>query len=91
MIVRDYLSLRLHYDPTTKTYNNTPGVTTRVPQFGNTSTIEYLDPSTKDLGATQYFHMMVQHFVDKGYVRGKTIVGAPFDWRFAPGECFSPN
>jgi len=29
---------------------------------------------------------MVKHFVDKGYSRGGTIRGAPFDWRYAPGK-----
>ena len=28
----------------------------------------------------------VQNFVDKGYVRGKTIVGAPYDWRYSPSK-----
>ena len=73
-------------DPSTRTYNNTKGVNIRVPGFGNTSSIEYLDPGEEGLSVTQYFHDLVQHFVDKGYVRGKTIVGAPYDWRFAPGE-----
>ena len=77
---------RLKYDPTTGQYSNNDGVETRVPDFGGTSSIEYLDPSTKWFDTTNYFHAMVQHFVDKGYTRGKDIVGAPYDWRFSPSK-----
>lgn len=74
------------YDPATGKYNDPPGIETRIPGFGNTSTIEFLDPDTKWFSSTKYFHAMVQHFVDKGYVRGKSIVGAPYDWRYSPSE-----
>ncbi|CAI8056249.1 Phospholipase A2 group XV [Geodia barretti] len=79
-------NVMLHYDSATDTYHDTEGVETRIPGFGNTSGIEYLDPHAEYYGATVYFHPMVQHFVDKGYERGKTIVSAPFDWRYAPSE-----
>ena len=50
---------RLQYDNVTNTYYNTDGVKTRIPGFGNTSGIEYLDPHTKEFGPTVYFHPMV--------------------------------
>ncbi len=34
----------------------------------------------------KYFHETVDYFVDRGYVRDKSIRGAPYDWRLAPGE-----
>ena len=34
-------------------------------------------------------HDMVQWFVDKGYTRGKDIVGASYDWRYSPIEPLS--
>ena len=34
----------------------------------------------------QYFHKMVDYFVDRGYVRDVSIRGAPYDWRFAAGN-----
>lgn len=77
---------RLQYDHDTRQYGSAPGVETRVPGFGDTSSIEYLDPNTKFWDTTNYFHDMVQHFVDKGYVRGKNIVGAPYDWRYSPSK-----
>ena len=77
---------RLKYEPSTGEYVNSDGVETRVPDFGGTSSIEYLDPDTKFSDTTNYFHDMVQWFVDKGYTRGKDIVGAPYDWRHSPSE-----
>ena len=75
---------RLQYDPATGEYGEPDGIQTRVPGFGNTSGVEYLDPHAKFLEPIQYFHAMVQHFVDKGYVRGENIVSAPYDWRYSP-------
>ena len=80
---------RLKYEPTTGEYVNNDGVETRVPDFGGTSSIEYLDPDLKFSDTTNYFHDMVQWFVDKGYTRGKDIVGAPYDWRYSPSEYLS--
>ena len=74
------------YDPSTGAYNNSPGVKIRVPGFGNTSSVEFLDPDTSWFMVTQYFHAMVDHFVKKGYERGKNIVGAPYDWRVSPSK-----
>lgn len=76
---------RLRYNSVTNQYGNTPGVETNVPGFGNTSSIEYLDPALPWFEPTQYFHAMVQHFVQLGYEPGKNIRGAPFDWRYSAG------
>ena len=38
-------NLLLHYNETTRTNSNSPGVTIRVPGWGTTTTMEYLDPS----------------------------------------------
>ena len=77
---------RLKYEPTTGEYVNNRGVETRVPDFGGTSSIEYMDPDTKFIETTDYFHDMIQWFVDKGYTREKDIVGAPYDWRYSPSK-----
>lgn len=77
---------RLHYNNITKEYTNTPGVDVKAPGFGDTDTVEYLDP-TLHIGTTNYFHNMVDYLVSNlGYVRGKSIRAAPYDWRFAPGK-----
>ena len=76
---------RLRYNSITNQYGNTEGVETNVPGFGNTSSVEYLDPAMPWFEPTQYFHAMVQHFVQLGYEPGKNIRGAPFDWRYSAG------
>ncbi len=57
-----------------------------VPDFGGTSAIEYL--TTGFLNLIPYFRDMVEYFVKRGYQRGKSIRGAPYDWRLAAGEKF---
>ena len=68
---------------------NTPGVLTRIPGFGNTSSIEYLDPALSHPG--EYFAQFVTSLVKEfGYQRGFSIRGAPYDFRYGPGMimCF---
>ncbi|KAJ0029568.1 hypothetical protein NQD34_004565 [Periophthalmus magnuspinnatus] len=75
-------NIRLVYNRTTRRSSNSPGVQVRVPGFGETYTIEFLD-NNKLAG---YFHTMVEHLVSVGYSRNGTIRGAPYDWRVAPNE-----
>ena len=77
------LPIRLKYDASTNSYYNNSQVKIHVPGFGKTSGVEYLDPGWIDL--IPYFHDMVEYFVDRGYVRGKSIRAAPYDWRLAAG------
>ncbi|KAL6012941.1 Lecithin-cholesterol acyltransferase-like 1 [Asimina triloba] len=39
--------MTLHYDPELDDYRNAPGVETRVPHFGSTQALSYLDPHLK--------------------------------------------
>ncbi|XP_034033127.1 phosphatidylcholine-sterol acyltransferase [Thalassophryne amazonica] len=75
-------NIRLVYNRTTRQSSNSPGVEVRVPGFGMTYSIEFLDQNR----LTGYFHTMVEHLVNMGYVRNETVRGAPYDWRFAPNE-----
>ncbi|KAK2183869.1 hypothetical protein NP493_293g01023 [Ridgeia piscesae] len=80
-------NLLLHYNETTRKSSNYPGVTTRVPGWGTTKTMEYLDPSWTawllgNMGA--YAVHLVEGLLKWGYQREKTIVGAPYDFRYAP-------
>ncbi|KFD54536.1 Lecithin:cholesterol acyltransferase [Trichuris suis] len=77
-------NMRMVYDEATGTTSNSPGVTTRIPGWGNTSTIEYIDPSK--IGYGVYFADMVNAMVSWGYERGKTVRGAPYDFRRAPNH-----
>ncbi|XP_066493711.1 phosphatidylcholine-sterol acyltransferase [Tiliqua scincoides] len=73
---------RVIYNKTTQRLTNAPGVDVRVPGFGKTHTVEYLDKSK----LAGYLHTMVQHLVNNGYVRDQTVRAAPYDWRIGPNE-----
>ncbi|KAG9272009.1 phosphatidylcholine-sterol acyltransferase [Astyanax mexicanus] len=75
-------NMRIVYNRTTRKTSNAPGVEVRAPGFGQTYTVEFLD-NNKLAG---YFHTMLQHLVNMGYVRNETVRAAPYDWRIAPNE-----
>ncbi|EFJ16612.1 hypothetical protein SELMODRAFT_116387 [Selaginella moellendorffii] len=75
--------IRLEYNGGSKTFHNPPGITTRVPGFGSTETMEYLDPTFKFLSG--YMNSLVAALKAKGYESQKTLFGAPYDFRYAPG------
>ncbi|XP_069757454.1 phosphatidylcholine-sterol acyltransferase [Narcine bancroftii] len=75
-------NIRRIYNRTTGRSSNSPGVEIRVPGFGKTYSVEYLD----SLKLTGYFNTLVQFLVNIGYVRDATVRAAPYDWRVAPYE-----
>ncbi|XP_077066603.1 phosphatidylcholine-sterol acyltransferase [Siphateles boraxobius] len=75
-------NIRIVYNRTSRKTSNAPGVEVRVPGFGQTHPIEFLDINK----LTGYLHTMVQQLVSFGYVRNETVRGAPYDWRIAPNE-----
>jgi lysophospholipase-3 len=77
-------NMKLVYNASDGTTSNKPGVETRIPSFGSTESLEWLDPSKSSTGI--YFSTLVEAMVTWGYRRGKDIVGAPFDWRRAPSR-----
>uniref|UniRef100_A0A914VNE4 Uncharacterized protein n=1 Tax=Plectus sambesii TaxID=2011161 RepID=A0A914VNE4_9BILA len=77
-------NMKLFFNETTNKTENSPGVVTRVPGWGNTSTVEWLDPSKSSSGL--YYTTLVEKMVTLGYRRGKDVVGAPYDWRHGPGQ-----
>ena len=69
-------TIKLVYNRETRSSSNVAGVETRVPGWGQTHSVEYLDPSWSawllgDVG--NYLHHLVQYFVHLGYRRGDTI------------------
>lgn len=80
-------NVRLTYDNVTRATENTPGVFLRIPGFGQSEVVEWLDPSfTKSL-AGAYFKDIANALVAHGYERNVTIRGAPYDFRKAPSTC----
>uniref|UniRef100_A0A1B0D3I7 Uncharacterized protein n=1 Tax=Phlebotomus papatasi TaxID=29031 RepID=A0A1B0D3I7_PHLPP len=77
-------NVKLYYDNVTRTTRNSPGVVTRIPGWGDSETVEWLDPSHASAGA--YFKDIGNAFASVGYVRNVSIRGAPFDFRKAPNE-----
>ncbi|PIN11604.1 Lecithin:cholesterol acyltransferase (LCAT)/Acyl-ceramide synthase [Handroanthus impetiginosus] len=70
-----------YYDPDEDDYHNAPGVETRVPHFGSTEGLLYLDPSLKHI--TSYMEPLVRSLEEIGYISGKNLFGAPYDFRYA--------
>lgn len=77
-------NIKLIYDNTTRTTRNNNGVDVRVPGWGSTESVEWLDPSHASTGA--YFKDVANTLVSMGYVRNQSIKGAPYDFRKAPNE-----
>ncbi|XP_029419839.1 group XV phospholipase A2 isoform X2 [Nannospalax galili] len=75
-------NIRLVYNRTSRVTQFPDGVDVRVPGFGETFSLEFLDPSKSNMGS--YFHTMVESLVGWGYTRGEDVRGAPYDWRRAP-------
>ncbi|XP_064129939.1 phospholipase A2 group XV isoform X6 [Loxodonta africana] len=75
-------NIRLIYNGTSRATQFPDGVDVRVPGFGQTFSLEFLDPSRSSVGS--YFHTMVESLVGWGYTRGEDVRGAPYDWRRAP-------
>lgn len=80
-------NVRLIYDPLTRTTKNAPGVTTRIPGWGNPDVVEWLDPTHASAGG--YFKDVGNALVAAGYVRNVSIRGAPYDFRKAPGKVYT--
>lgn len=77
-------NIRLVYNSTTRKTQNSPGVETRIPGFGSSEPVEWIDPSHASVGA--YFVNIGNALVQNGYKRDLSVRGAPYDFRKGPNE-----
>ncbi|XP_076470777.1 lysosomal phospholipase A and acyltransferase-like [Babylonia areolata] len=81
-------NMKLRYNRTTHTSHNAEGVDIRIDSFGETQTVEWLDPDrlSHDVPSLAYFYTLVEMLVAHNYTRNVNIKGAPYDFRRAPNE-----
>jgi lysophospholipase-3 len=79
-------NMKLTYDNITRTTTNNPGVDIRIPDFGNSTSVEWIDPSKASAG--NYFSTIAEGILKFGYERNVSLRGAPYDFRKAPSKKF---
>lgn len=77
-------NMRLTYNNITRKTSNNQGVEIRVPEFGNSTSVEWIDPSKASAG--NYFASIAASIMRFGYERNVSLRGAPYDFRRAPNE-----
>jgi len=77
-------NIRLEYNKESHTTSPPQGVQTRIPGFGNSTSVEWIDKSQR--GFSIYFANVVKKLLPQGYLRGVNIHGAPYDFRKAANE-----
>ncbi|CDU18983.1 lecithin:cholesterol acyltransferase [Plasmodium yoelii] len=76
-------TLKLDYDRKKKMYRNKPGVFINVEHYGYIKGVAFLDYiKNKPLRLTRYYGILADKFLENGYIDGKDILSAPYDWRF---------
>ncbi|RZC66285.1 hypothetical protein C5167_009969 [Papaver somniferum] len=81
--------MTLHYDPVKDDYRNARGVETRVPYFGSTEGLQYLNPNPILKDITAYMAPLVESLERQGYVEGQDLFGAPYScWRGSSFSCW---
>ncbi|XP_072972832.1 lecithin-cholesterol acyltransferase-like 1 [Typha angustifolia] len=73
--------MTIFYGPDLDDYSNAPGVVTRAPFFGSTRGFRYRDPDHKT-SKFIYMEKLVKQLEAIGYEEGKSLFGAPYDFRY---------
>jgi len=76
-------NIELNYDAATESVTNNPGVEVQAPSYGaSVDAVECLVPdSSKLCGMTSNWNHFIKAMQAKGYVVGKDLFSAPFDFR----------
>ncbi|KAH0805184.1 Lecithin:cholesterol acyltransferase family protein [Histomonas meleagridis] len=72
----------LHYDKNTDTYLNSKNTTVQVVDFGGVSGIDYIHEYPFGIRGGPGFYRYIKLAQERGYVVGKDLFGAPYDWRY---------
>lgn len=82
--------MKLTYDNGTRKTHNSDGVKIRLPEFGRTEEIEWIDstPIVDHFDSGAYYYHLAHALTNRGYVRGKNLFGAAYDFRKGPSKCF---
>ena len=80
--------MKLTYNNITRKTSNTVGVETELPKWGDTDDMEMVDstPIVNNYDYGAYFYYIAAALVKRGYVRGDTLFGAPYDFRKGPSK-----
>jgi len=74
-------NLSITYYPNNNTYGDEKGIDTRPYDFGGLNGVNKLDHFDDPLGLTDYYQHIITELEKVGFEAGKTIFGAPYDWR----------
>ena len=74
----------MHYDAECERYYDQEGVTITARGFGQTEAAEFI--TINDNVQMAVLHELVDYFVHRGYIRGKSIRAATYDWRHGAGK-----
>lgn len=74
--------MEMHYNSTTNTWGNTPGVTITVPQEGTMHAVDIIDGETT--GLIEYFHPLIKALEARGFQDGVNMSACGYDWRHLP-------
>lgn len=77
-------NVRLEFDPSTGFTRAPKGVEARVPDFGSVESVRHLD--LKSPKVTSYFNPLIERYEQMGYVPGRNLFAAPYDFRLAPQQ-----
>lgn len=80
--------MKLTYNNITRKTSNTPGVETVLPKWGDTDDLEWIDttPVLDRYDYGDYFSNIAVALANRGYSRGSTLFGAPYDFRKGPSK-----
>lgn len=84
-------NLQATYNETTQQFNNQPGVKIRPKDFGGLEGVDKLDHFDDPFGLTDYFMPIIDALAGIGYEGGKTMFGAPYDWRLSTDDLMTSD